>query len=81
MNCGGDLFAASFSQFDPQQTSLVQLSSSACDPKPTFMAEPALFNPHAAADLAGEGFERLRVMLGRSNQAFPGPLCVGAGRS
>jgi hypothetical protein len=51
------------------------------DPKPTFMAEPAPFNQHAAADLAGEGFERLRVMPGRSNQAFPGPLCVGAGRS
>jgi len=39
---------------------MLALSLSSFDPKPTFMAEPALFNPHAPADLADEGFERLR---------------------
>jgi hypothetical protein len=39
---------------------LLVLSFFGFEPKPTFMADPALFNPHAPADLAGEGFERLR---------------------
>jgi hypothetical protein len=38
-----------------------------------------LFNPHAPADPAGEGFERLRRESRPDPIKLTPPLCVGAG--